>query len=154
MALYSIDQCMDNAKILHETNVIFTCDNDGNLSYISKYNLLGRLVNFLKNIIEGSGEYKVNQVILATLNQISQYAEEHPEQPEWRYRDVSIKPFLVGVDKVAMRILIDNSRFAEHGFFTSYHPSRGEIREAAYKVLLMGLEQREKEKIGFDSRLG
>lgn len=154
----TIDQAIENSKILHRTGVIFTCDNNGNISCISKSNIFGRIINYIRNLIEGSGEHKVNQAILATFEKINEYAANSLNPPKWTYSTATDdlgfdKGFDIGFDKVAMRVLLDHARFSASYYRSKDKPlddTRIKIRKAAYDVLLMATEQRRKEGISFD----
>lgn len=151
----TIDQAEHNAEILNLQNVTFTTDKKGNIDYISNFNIMGRFFNWIKNLINGSREHKVNKAILATFNTIKEYAQSHPDSPKWSY-NASIyyaKPFRIGFDEVAMRILLDKNRFDSYYYRSPEKESDDtliKIRKAAYDVMLMATEQRTRRHIGFD----
>ncbi len=152
----TINQAVHNTEILHYKHVVFTADSKGNLSCIYNFNLIGRLINFIKNLIEGTGEHKVNKVILATFETINQYAKNHPVKPIWTYpvEDSWGMDFDIGFDKVAMRVLMDYTRFENSYYFSPQSRSddtRIKIRKAAYEVLLMATDQRKQRNIDFDT---
>lgn len=156
MVELTIDQAVKNAQVLDHKNVVFTLDKNGNLNYISKFNVLGRFLNFVKNLKESNSEHKVNKVILATFETIDQYAKNHPDKPVWTYHyyDRTGKDYDIGFDKVAMRVLMNGSRFESSYYLSPENQSDGtriKIRELAYNVLLMATDQRKKEGIKFDS---
>lgn len=150
----TIKQAVQNTAILHHNYAVFTTDANGNVNCISKYNILGLIFNYIKNLIEGTGEHEVNKAILATFEAIKQYSINNPSNPVWTYPSEFMgKDLDIGFDKVAMRILLDKSRFS-----TCYYSSPEklmddttiQIRKLAYEILLMATEQRKKEKISFD----
>ena len=151
----NINQAVHNTEVLHKTCVIFTTDKNGNLDYISKFNLLGRIINHFKNLLNGTGEHRVNKVILATFQTINQHAKSNPGNPTWTYskEDVHGKDYDVGFDKVAMRVLLDRSRFDNY-YYKSPEKQLDDtlikIRQEAYQVMLMATEQRKKLNIEFD----
>lgn len=150
----TIEQAVHNAEILHYKNVVFTSNKNGDINFISNMNVFGRFFNFIKNLIDGSREHKVNKAILATFEAINQYAKNHLDKPIWTYSfDQSGKDFDVGFDKVAMRVLLDYSRFSGFYYRSSENKqddTRVKIRKVAYEVFLMATEQRKKEGIDFD----
>lgn len=150
----TINQAVRNAEVLHHRGAIFTTDKEGNLDYIYDINIIGRLYNFIKSLIDGTSEHKVNKAILATFETITQYAKNNPDKPVWTYPvEQHGKDFHIGFDKVAMRVLLDESRFS-CAYYRSPEKQSDDteikIRNLAYEVLLNATEQRKKAGIGFD----
>lgn len=150
----TINQAVNNAKILDHRGVVFASDKNGNLHHISNFNIFGRLFNFIRNLINGTTDHTVNKVVLATFQTINQYAKDHKDKPIWTY---SLNPkgfdFDIGFDKVAMRVLSDYSRFNTYYYSSSekkFDDTGIKIRKAAHEVMLMAIEERKKEGIDFD----
>jgi hypothetical protein len=67
----NLDTVKNNAAVLfNNADAILNVDNSGNLSIISNWNLIGRLVKFLKNL-DGSVTEKINNAALKTLDMIA-----------------------------------------------------------------------------------
>lgn len=149
----TIGQAVHNAEILHSRHGVFTSNRNGDLNYISNFNVFGRFFNFIKNLINESREHRVNKTILATFEAINQHAKDHAD-PVWTYSiDHEGKDFDIGFDKVAMRVLLDHSRFPASYYSSSENKLDGtliKIRKAAYEVLLLAIEERKKQGIDFD----
>lgn len=155
MADLTLNQAIHNLEILSHQGVIFTTNAQGDLSYISNFNVFGRIWNYIKNLIDGEGDHKVNKVILASFEKIKEYAESHPDKPAWTYHyEWHGMDWDIGFDKVAMRVLLDKSRFDSTYYSTSEtkaDATRIKIRKAAHDVLKIATKEREKQGIDFDS---
>ena len=151
----SMAQARHNMEILDVPYVTFTADESGNLDYISSFNLVGLLVNWITNLINGSEEHKVNKAVLATFQSIKQHAASNPINPTWTYptEDGLGKDYDIGFDKVAMKVLLNWWRFPACYKNSPEKESDDiliRIRKDAYDVMVWATQQRTRCRIEFD----
>lgn len=127
----SSEQIQRNAALLYSHREV-TVDNQGNLVPRSFF---GRILS-----LSDSELAKVYETILATLKGIQ---EKELKCNKWTFRFCCIKPFQIGYDKLAMRILVNGYRY-DH----KHHKVLNAIEDTALEVLQGALEFRMKRPSG------
>ena len=136
MSNLSTEQIQKNAAVLYGYQH-YCADGEGNLEGISSLNLIGRFIYWLKNVFGGSEEHKVNQAVLKTFEGIKEhYMKVNASDRAWTFRFVAFKPFFIGFDKLAIKILADK-RFA-----AARSEEVRKIHTPAYEVLHWALTKR------------
>lgn len=145
--LLSYNQAEQNMRALYLTQDNLQVDQQGSLTPIEWYNVPKRIFIWISDFLDGGSRiYQVYWAVLETFKKINDPSVDHTK---WTFRYVNIKPFQIGFDKVAIRVLANKRAFSMSLGNDRWICNR--IREEAYNTLSWVIPERKKLGIDYNS---